>query len=54
MTLEVLTVGALAFASTKVAHPAAGPTLQRYGHRILPWVLIAIGVHVLSDFRLTA
>ena len=30
-----------------VSHPAAGPRLQRYGHHVLPWVLIAIGLHVL-------
>ena len=31
-----------------VAHPVVRSRMQRYGHRILPWVLIAIGVHVLS------
>lgn len=35
-----------------VSHPAAGPRLQRYGHRALPWVLIAIGLHVLSGLVL--
>jgi cadmium resistance protein CadD (predicted permease) len=32
-----------------VAQPLVGAALQRYGHRIMPWVLIAIGVHVLAD-----
>jgi cadmium resistance protein CadD (predicted permease) len=31
-----------------VSHRAVGATIQRYGHRVLPWVLIAIGLHVLS------
>jgi cadmium resistance protein CadD (predicted permease) len=31
-----------------VSHRAAGAALARYGHRILPWALIAIGLHVLS------
>jgi cadmium resistance protein CadD (predicted permease) len=30
-----------------VSHPVAASTLQRWGHRILPWALIAIGVHIL-------
>jgi cadmium resistance protein CadD (predicted permease) len=32
-----------------VAHPIAGAALQRYGDRLMPWVLIAIGLHVLAD-----
>lgn len=35
-----------------VSHPAAGPRLQKYGHVVLPWVLIAIGLHVLSGLVL--
>lgn len=35
-----------------VAHPAVGSRLQRYGHLALPWVLIGIGLHVLSDLDL--
>jgi cadmium resistance protein CadD (predicted permease) len=31
-----------------VSHRTAGAALARYGHRILPWALIAIGLHVLS------
>ena len=30
-----------------VAHPIVQSRMQRYGHRVLPWVLIAIGVRVL-------
>src|SRR5262245_66186688 len=30
-----------------VAHPVVQSRMQRYGHRVLPWVLIAIGVSVL-------
>jgi cadmium resistance protein CadD (predicted permease) len=30
-----------------VSHPVAAVTLQRWGHRILPWALIAIGAHIL-------
>ena len=30
-----------------VSHPVAAHTLQRWGHRILPWALIVIGVHIL-------
>ena len=32
-----------------VNHHAVGTTIQRYGHRVLPWVLIGIGLHVLSE-----
>ena len=35
-----------------VAHPAVGSRLHRYGHLALPWVLIGIGLHVLSDLDL--
>ena len=31
-----------------VSHRSAGAVLARYGHRVLPWALIAIGLHVLS------
>jgi len=31
-----------------VSHPAVAARFQRYGHRVLPWVLIALGVYVLS------
>ena len=37
---------------TLVSHPAAKPLLEKYAHRLMPWVLIGIGVHVLSGFRL--
>ena len=30
-----------------VSHPVAAHALQRWGHRILPWALIAIGAHIL-------
>ena len=30
-----------------VSHPVAAHTLERWGHRILPWALIAIGAHIL-------
>ena len=30
-----------------VSHPIAANTLQRWGDRILPWALIAIGIHIL-------
>ena len=38
------------FGAALVRHPAVGTLLARYGHRILPWVLIGIGGYVLSDF----
>ena len=34
-----------------VSHPVAAHTLQRWGHRILPWALIAIGAHILLGVR---
>lgn len=30
-----------------VSHPVAAAALQRWGHKILPWALIAIGIHIL-------
>jgi cadmium resistance protein CadD (predicted permease) len=30
-----------------VSHPVAANSLQRWGHRILPWALMAIGFHIL-------
>ena len=30
-----------------VSHPIAANSLQRWGHRLLPWALIAIGIHIL-------
>lgn len=34
-----------------VSHRTAGAALARYGHRVLPWALIAIGLHVLSGLH---
>ena len=31
-----------------VSHPTVAATFQRYAHRALPWVLIALGLYVLS------
>ena len=30
-----------------VSHPMVAATFTRYGHRVLPWVLIGVGVYVL-------
>jgi cadmium resistance protein CadD (predicted permease) len=30
-----------------VRHPKGGPAIQRWGHRIVPWVLILLGVNIL-------
>jgi cadmium resistance protein CadD (predicted permease) len=30
-----------------VSHPVLAATFTRYGHRVLPWVLIGVGVYVL-------
>lgn len=33
-----------------VNQPRVGTTLERYGHRFVPWVLIGIGIYVLSGW----
>ena len=41
--------GALCYGALKlVAHPAAGAPVRRYGRRIMPYVLIALGVWILA------
>lgn len=35
-----------------VGNPVVGSRLQRYGHLVVPWVLIGIGLHVLSGLWL--
>jgi len=34
-----------------VHHPLAGVRIRRYGHVALPFVLIALGIHILADAR---
>jgi cadmium resistance protein CadD (predicted permease) len=33
-----------------VAHPGLGQAIRAHGHRVLPWVLIALGVWILLGF----
>ena len=40
-----------ATARTVIAHPRSGPPLRRYGRRLLPWVLIGLGLSILIDSR---
>jgi len=40
-----------------VKHPALGPPLSRYGHRVVPFVLIGLGFLILLEagsFKLLA
>ena len=32
-----------------VNHPVLGARIRQYGHRVFPWVLIALGLLILSD-----
>jgi cadmium resistance protein CadD (predicted permease) len=45
----VMVGGWLLFAHWLVHHPSLGSPIRRYGHRVVPFVLIAIGVMVLRD-----
>jgi cadmium resistance protein CadD (predicted permease) len=42
-------------ARSLIRHPTVGPLIRRYGRVLLPWVLIALGAHILVEsgaFRL--
>ena len=39
----------LAFSYWLVSHPSLGAPIRRYGHAVVPFVLIAIGVAVLAE-----
>ena len=42
---------ALCYGALKlVAHPAAGAPIRRYGRRVMPYVLIALGIWILAGF----
>jgi cadmium resistance transport/sequestration family protein len=43
----LLTVCWLKMAAVMVSHPYLNRTLQRYHHRTLPWVLIALSIYIL-------
>jgi cadmium resistance protein CadD (predicted permease) len=45
----VMVGGWLLFAHWLVHHPSLGSPIRRHGHRMVPFVLIAIGVMVLQD-----
>ncbi len=36
-------------AHSLINHPALGPPLRRYGQRLLPWVLIGVGISILLE-----
>jgi len=46
----VLTAALCYGALRLVAHPAAGAPIRRYGRRVMPYVLIALGVWILAGF----
>lgn len=37
----------LAYSSTK--HPVVARTLETYGHRIMPWVFISLGIYIINS-----
>ena len=46
-----LLTAALCYGALKlVSHPAAGAPIRRYGRRVMPYVLIALGVWILAGF----
>jgi cadmium resistance protein CadD (predicted permease) len=45
----VMVAGWLLFAHWLVHHPSLGRPIRRHGHRVVPFVLIAVGVMVLHD-----
>ena len=46
----VLTGAMLWAAQRLVTHPALGAPVRRYGPRLVPWVLIALGIWILAGF----
>jgi cadmium resistance protein CadD (predicted permease) len=47
-----LLTGALCWAAHRlVTHPALGAPVRRWGPRLVPWVLIALGVWILAGVR---
>lgn len=50
LTVFFILVGVWCFiASRLVRHPTIAPLLSRYGHRIMPWVLIGLGLFILVE-----
>ena len=49
VTFIILTAAWCAFAHWLVSHPTLGSPLRRYSPRVMPWVLIALGVLILYD-----
>jgi cadmium resistance protein CadD (predicted permease) len=50
-TFAILTALWCAAAHYLANHPALGAPIRRYGPRLLPWVLIAVGITVLTRTR---
>lgn len=49
IVFAVLTGVWCAAGRTLVAHPALGRPLRRHGHRLLPWLLIVLGMYILAS-----
>jgi cadmium resistance protein CadD (predicted permease) len=47
VVFTLMTAAWCAAAAWLVKHPAIGPPLERYAHRLLPWILIALGAWIL-------
>ena len=49
LVFAAMTAGWLLFAFKLTTHPTLGAPIRRYGHRIVPFVLIGLGVLILSE-----